>query len=70
MTAPAMTEAVAVWPSGRTQPGRAKAGKVQTAADAIISLQRGAVCVFVARGDADAVCAAVRGEGVGRGETL
>lgn len=69
MTAPAMTDATAVWPSGRTQPGRAKVAKVQTAADAIASLQAGALCVYVAREDADAVRDAVRGERAGDGET-
>ena len=53
-------DAAAVWPSGRVQMGRAKAAKVQGAADAIASLQAGAVCVYVAREDVEAVRAWVR----------
>ena len=48
-------DAAAVWPSGRVQVGRAKIAKVQGAADAIASLQAGAVVVYVAREDVDAV---------------
>ena len=44
-------DAAAVWPSGRVQVGRAKVSKVQGAADAIASLQAGAVVVYVARED-------------------
>ena len=53
-------DAAAVWPSGRVQMGRAKAAKVQGAADAIASLQAGAVVVYVAREDVEAVRAWVR----------
>ena len=55
-------DAAAVWPSGRVQMGRAKAAKVQGAADAIASLRAGAVCVYVAREDAETVRAWVRGD--------
>ena len=55
-------DAAAVWPSGRVQLGRAKAAKVQGAADAIASLQAGAVVVYVAREDVEQVRAAVRKE--------
>ena len=55
-------DAAAVWPSGRVQMGRAKAAKVQGAADAIASLQAGAVVVYVAREDVEAVRAWVRKE--------
>ena len=48
-------DAAAVWPSGRVQLGRAKAAKVQGAADAIASLQAGAVVVYVAREDVELV---------------
>ena len=48
-------DAAAVWPSGRVQMGRAKIAKVQGAADAIASLQAGAVCVYVAREDVEQV---------------
>ena len=54
-------DAAAVWPSGRVQVGRAKVSKVQGAADAIASLRAGAVCVYVAREDADAVSAWAKG---------
>ena len=54
-------DAAAVWPSGRVQLGRAKAAKVQGAADAIASLQAGAVVVYVAREDVDAVREWARG---------
>ena len=54
-------DAAAVWPSGRVQVGRAKVSKVQGAADAIASLQAGAVCVYVAREDVEAVSAWVKG---------
>ena len=54
-------DAAAVWPSGRVQMGRAKIAKVQGAADAIASLQAGAVCVYVAREDVDAVREWARG---------
>ena len=53
-------DAAAVWPSGRVQLGRAKAAKVQGAADAIASLRAGAVCVYVAREDVEAVRAAAQ----------
>ena len=54
-------DAAAVWPSGRVQLGRAKVSKVQGAADAIASLRAGAVCVYVAREDVDAVREWARG---------
>ena len=54
-------DAAAVWPSGRVQVGRAKIAKVQGAADAIASLRAGAVCVYVAREDVDAVREWARG---------
>lgn len=57
----ATTDAVAVWPTGRTQRGRAKVSKVQAAPDAVAALEAGAVCVFVAPGEAGDVLAAVKG---------
>ena len=71
MTAPTV-DATAVWSNGRTQAGRAKASKVQAAADAIASLERGAVCVYVAPGDVDAVRKWTRGRAGadGAGATL
>ena len=48
-------DAAAVWPSGRMQLGRAKAARVQGAADAIASLRAGAVVVYVAREDVEQV---------------
>ena len=62
MTAPTV-DATAVWPNGRTQAGRAKACRVQAAADAIAALEHGAVCVYVAPGDVDAVRAWTRERG-------
>ena len=63
-------DAAAVWPSGRVQMGRAKVAKVQPAADAIASLEAGALCVYVAREDVDAVREWARGrvrDGEGNG---
>ena len=61
-------DAAAVWPSGRVQVGRAKVSKVQGAADAIASLRAGAVCVYVAREDVDAVSAWAKGRAQVAGE--
>ena len=56
MTVPAATmDAAAVWPSGRVQLGRARPDRVQSAADAIDALAHGALCVYVARDDAETV---------------
>ena len=70
-------DATAVWPSGRTQPGRAKVCKVQSAPDAIAALEHGALCVYVARADVDAVRAWTReravilgGESLGDGQSV
>ena len=56
-------DATAVWPNGRTQAGRAKASRVQSAADAVAALEHGALCVYVAPGDVDAVRAWTRERG-------
>ena len=61
-------DAAAVWPSGRVQVGRAKIAKVQGAADAIASLQAGAVVVYVAREDVDAGARGGAQRGRGEGE--
>lgn len=61
MTA-ATVDATAIWPSGRTQRGRAKASKVMEAADAIAALEAGAARVFVAPEDAGDVVREMVGE--------
>lgn len=69
MTVPAATmDAAAVWPSGRVQLGRARPDRVQSAADAIDALAHGALCVYVAREDADAVSAWAKGRAQVAGE--
>ncbi len=62
------TDAVAVWRSGRTQTGRAKAERVQEADDAIAALGRGVDPVFVAQRDAERVRAWAVAQRQGRGE--
>lgn len=64
----ATMDAAAVWPSGRVQLGRARPDRVQSAADAIASLGRGAVCVYVAREDAETVRAWAKGRAQVAGE--
>lgn len=46
---------VAIWANGRTQCGRCRSDKVQTAQDARTALVRGASCVFVMAGDVEVV---------------
>ncbi len=66
MTGYEMVDAVAVWPTGRTQKGRARSDRVRSAADAIALLNDGAPCVYVAPEDAERV----RVRGAGDGETV